>query len=187
VTVNEVPAYYDTNMGELLMLKSNGSERLPTTPPFSGSGNTRRISVLYVDESPALANLICMYLDRNGEMMVDTSQSVEDAMNKLRYIAYDVVVTDYNNKERDGNQLLRNVRAKGEVIPFVYFVVSRMNEFEIEAKQLGQVSFIEKMGPSGANFGQLRQAILKAALEYRINTAVRAEPSAERTDVSAKS
>jgi DNA-binding NtrC family response regulator len=174
-------------MGVLSMLKSNESERFPSMPPFSVSGNTRRISVLYVDESPALANLICMYLDRNGGMMVDTSQSIEDAVNKLRYIAYDVIVTDYNNQERNGNELLRNVRARGEMIPFVYFVVSRVNELENEAKHLGLVSFIEKMGASGANLAQLRQAICEAAPEYRIKTARRTEPSTVRLHGSAKS
>jgi DNA-binding NtrC family response regulator len=152
------------------------------------SGNTRRISVLYVDESPALANLICMYFDRNGEMMVDTSQSIEGAIDKLRYIAFDVIVTDYNNNERNGNELLRNVRAKGEMIPFVYFVVSRIDELENEAKHLGLVSFIEKMGASGANFAQLRQAICESALEYRKkNAARRTEPSTVRLHGSAKS
>jgi DNA-binding NtrC family response regulator len=176
------------------MLKSNGPGTLPPTPTFPDAlphggtgGNNRRISVLYVDESPALANLICIYLDRNGEMNVDTSQSVEDAMNKLRYISYDVIVTDYNNNERDGNALLRNIRARGEAIPFVYFVVSRVNGFENEAKQFGHVSFIEKMGPSGANLAQLRQAIFQAALECRINAAARSEPSAVRQEGSVKS
>jgi len=169
----------------------NGSEILPIPPPLSGSGltkgNTRTISVLHVDENPALANLICMYLERNGEMTVDTSLSVEEAMNKLRYISYDVIVTDYNSKEKEENEFLRNVRAKGERIPFVYFVVSRVTKYEDEAQQLGQVSFIEKMGNSCANFSKLRQAILQAVSEDRISALVRAEQSAEMPDGSAKS
>jgi len=173
------------------MVTLNGSEILPTTPPFSGSGtdtgNTRTLSVLYVDESPALANLICMYLDRNGEMMVDTSQSVEEAMNKLRYISYDVIVTDYNSREKKGNELLRNVRAKGRRIPFVYFVLFRVTEYEDEAQQLGQVSFIEKMGNSGANFTKLRQAILQAVQEDRNRAVVCAEQSAAKLDGVVKS
>ena len=172
------------------MVTLNGSEILPTTPPFSGSGTdtgiTRTLSVLYVDESPALANLICMYLDRNGEMMVDTSQSVEEAINKVRYISYDVIVTDYNTREKRGNELLRNVRAGGGKIPFVYFVTFRVTGYEDEAQQLGQVSFIEKMGNYGANFAKLRQAILKAVREDRNGAAMRAEQSAVMTDGAAK-
>ncbi len=103
---------------------------------------------LFVDESPALANLICMYLQKNGEMTVDTSQSVDDAMNKLRYISYDVIISDYNLTDENGNTLLRSVRAQGERVPFVYFVAFRDSEFENEARHFGQVSFIEKMGSS---------------------------------------
>jgi DNA-binding NtrC family response regulator len=173
------------------MLTLNGSEILPATPPFSGSGltsdNTRRISVLYVDESPALANLICMYLDRNGEMMVDTALSAEEAMNKLRYISYDVIITDYNINEKEGNELLRNIRARGERIPFVYFVAFRVAKYDDEAKQLGWVSFIEKMGNSGANFSKLRQAILLAVPKETISAVVRADQSPVRPNGSAKS
>lgn len=173
------------------MLMLNRPEILPPSPPLSGpgsnSGHSRRISVLYVDESPALANMICMYLDRDGEMMVDTSLSVEDAMNKLRYISYDVIVTDYNREENEGNELLRNVRAKGERIPFVYFVAFRVTRYEDEAHQFGQVTFIEKMGSSGANLTKLRQAIFEAVPEDRISPVVRAEQCAVGPDGTAKS
>jgi DNA-binding NtrC family response regulator len=173
------------------MVTLNGSEMLPTTPPFSGSdpetGDTRPISVLYVDDTPALVNLICMYLDKDGEMMVDTSFSISEAMNKMRYISYDVIVTDYNNKEEQGNELLRNVRAKGDRIPFVYFVLFRIARYEDEAKQLGQVSFIEKIGNSGTNFNKLRQIILEAVREDRKNTVLCADQSALRPNGAAKS
>jgi DNA-binding NtrC family response regulator len=173
------------------MVTWNGSETLPTTPPFSGSGpdtgDTRTISVLYVDDTPALANLICMYLDRDGEMMVDTSLSVEEAMNKMRYICYDVIVTDYNNKEEKGIELLRNVRAKGGRIPFVYFVLFRVAMYEDDAKQLGQVSFVEKLGNSATNFNKLRQVILQAVREDRNSAVLRADQSASRPDDAVRS
>jgi DNA-binding NtrC family response regulator len=173
------------------MVTLNGLEILPTTPPFSGSGpdtgDTRTISVLYVDDTPELVNLICMYLDRDGEMMVDTSLSIDEAINKMRYISYDVIVTDYNNTEEKGNELLRNVRAKGERIPFVYFVLFRIAEYEDEAKQLGQVSFIEKIGNSGTNFKKLRKIIFQAVREGRNSAVLRADQSALGPDRAAKS
>ena len=173
------------------MLTSNGSKIFSINAPFSGSGQNRIdpkiISVLYVDESPALANLISLYLHRNGEMTVDTSQSVEDAMQKLTYISYDVIITDYNIMEKDGNELLRNARAQGERVPFVYFVAFRDNEFENEARHYGQVSFIEKMGSSGANLGKLRQEILDAVYVYRANAVVRPDQPPARKNGLVKS
>lgn len=158
------------------MLTSKGSKVFSIAAPVSGPGqkrtDPRTISVLYVEESPALANLISLYLHRKGEMTVDTSQSFEDALQKLKYISYDVIITDYTINTKDGNELLRNARAQGERVPFVYFVAFRDNESEKEAKQYGQVSFVEKMGSSGANLGKLRQAILDAVYMLRANSHV---------------
>jgi DNA-binding NtrC family response regulator len=173
------------------MLTTNGSKIFSIAAPFSCStekrSNAKIISVLYVDESPALANLISLYLNQKGEMTVDTSQSVKDAMEKLRYISYDVIITDYNIAGNDGNALLRNARAMGERVPFVYFVAFRDYECENEAKHYGQVSFIEKMGSSGANLVKLRQAILDAVYMFRANAGITPDQSSARQNGSAKS
>jgi DNA-binding NtrC family response regulator len=191
VTFDEVVGQDIRFMGLQPMLTSNGSKIFSIAAPFSGSCqnrcDTKIISVLYVDESPALANLISLYLTRKGEMTVDTSQSVEDAMLKLRYISYDVIITDYNITEKDGNALLHTARAQGERVPFVYFVAFRDNEFENEAKHYGRVSFIEKMVSSGANLGKLRQAILDAVYVFRANAVVSPDQSPARQNGSAKS
>ena len=136
---------------------------------------------------PALANLISLYLHRKGEMTVDTSQYFEDAIQKLKYISYDVIITDYTINGKDGNELLRNIRAQGERVPFVYFVAFRDNESETELKHYGQVSFIEKMGSSGANLGKLRQAVLDAVYVYRANSLVCQDKIPSRLNGSAKS
>jgi len=167
--------------------KKNSLGRFLISDTSADNVNTRLISVLYLDDDPELINLICMYLEKTGEMMVDTSGSVEEAMNKMRYISYDVIVTDYTAKGNNGNELLRNVRAKGERIPFVYFVVFRNTQYDDEAKQFRQVSVIEKMGNSGANLSKLRQAILDSVKENRINTIVHTKQYGVRPDGSAKS
>jgi DNA-binding NtrC family response regulator len=191
VTADEVVFKKICGIGLQPMVTSNGSKILAVIAPFSESGpnrhDVRRISVLFVDDSPALANLICMYLQKNGEMTVDTSQSVKDAIHKLKYISYEVIITDYNISEEHGNALLRYGRAQGEWFPFVYFVAFRNSECENEAKHFGQVSFIEKMGSSGANLVKLRQAILDTVHEYRLHAVARPEQSSQRSNGSAKS
>ena len=129
---------------------------LPVTLSFSRWAahreNTRTLSVLYVDECPMLLDVVCRYLEKDGEMMVDLSLSVEDAIRKMKYITYDVVVTDYNFEDGSGNSLLAFLRNHGNQVPFVYFVLARSPEIEEEAKKLGRVSFVEKThkGPSSA-------------------------------------
>jgi DNA-binding NtrC family response regulator len=173
------------------MITKNGSKIFSIAAPFSGSGQNRIdpriISVFYVEESPAHANLISLYLHRKGEMTVDTSQSFKDAIQKLEYISYDVIITDYTINWKDGNELLRNARAKGVQVPFVYFVAFRDDESETEAKHYGQVHFIEKMGSSGANLGKLRQAILDAVYMYRATPLVSYDKIPARQNGSVKS
>lgn len=154
------------------MVTNDGSEQLHITPPFSGAdaGTEKyfRISVLYVDETPSILSTVCRYLERSGEMMVDTSLSIGDAINKMRYISYDVIVTDYNFEDGSGNTLLRYSRERGNRIPFVYFVLFRETDLEREAEQYGVVSFIGKSPlNSGSPFADLEMAIKKSALAYR--------------------
>jgi len=153
------------------MVTNNGSELLHITPPFSGTEATAekasRISVLYVDETPNILDIVCRYLERSGEMMVDTSFSIEDAINKMRYISYDVIVTDYNFEDGSANTLLKYTREKGDRIPFVYFALFRMEDLEEEAMRYGGVTFTGKSALySRSPFSDLEQAIKKMALAY---------------------
>ena len=138
------------------MKMANKTGILPVTLSFSGYAanreNTTRLSVLYVDENPMLLDVVCRYLEKDGEMMVDLSLSVEDAIEKMRYITYDVIVTDYNFEDGSGNSLLVFLRNHGNLVPFVYFVLSRSPGIEEEARQFGGVSFVEKThnGPKSA-------------------------------------
>lgn len=152
------------------MVTTNETGILPTTPSFSGSASEvrqgSRISVLYIDETPALLDIVCQYLEMNGEMMVDTALTQEDAIEKMRYISYDVIVTDYNIDHGTGNTLLYYTRSMGNQIPFIYFVLFRSDDLETDARQYGNVRFIEKIGTCyGSPFPNLYQAILAAAVK----------------------
>jgi len=131
--------------------------------PVSGGERCCRkvVSVLFVDDTPALVNLLSGYLQKDGDVMVNTAFCVEEAIEKLKTVSFDVIVTDYNNKEMKGNELLRHVRNNGGTIPFVYYVLFRIDKYEEEAKKLGGVSFIEKLGPGGPGFLGLSTTIMR--------------------------
>jgi DNA-binding NtrC family response regulator len=150
----------------MTMARTEGSELRHITPSGIEAGieSQSRISVLYVDETPDLLDAICRCLERSGEMMVDTALSIEDALNKMRYISYDVIVTDYNFKDGSANTLLRCTREKGDKIPFVYFTLFQVRDLEDDAMGFGGVSFIGKPALySISPFSDLYQAIKKAA------------------------
>jgi CheY-like chemotaxis protein len=58
------------------------------------------ISVLYVDDWWPLLEIVCRFLEKNGDIRVETSYSIEDALRrKLNYFSFDVIITDYNSKD----------------------------------------------------------------------------------------
>jgi DNA-binding NtrC family response regulator len=144
------------------MANENGT--LLPIPPVSGSAEVSipsRISVLYIDTTPALLDAVRQFLEMNGDIMVDTSVSGKEAIEKLEYITYDVIVTDYNIRGM-GNALLSYLRNHGNLIPFVYFVLFRSVDLECEAQNYGNVSFVEKLkNKENSPFLSLYHSIIK--------------------------
>ena len=123
----------------------------------------RAISILYVDESPRLLEIVCEYLESEGNMIVDLCLTVDGAMDKMRYIDYDVIITDYNFEHGDGISLLERARKAGNMVPFVYFVLFRSENLENEARQYGRVWFVEKLSNgSHSPFPGFYRAIINA-------------------------
>jgi DNA-binding NtrC family response regulator len=150
------------------MVTLTKTEVLHITPPPSGTDTEKSpvFSVLYVDETMSLVDIVCRYLERGGEMVANASNSVEDAINKMRYISYDVIITDYNFEDGSGNALLKNVRGHSNQTPFVYFLLSRTENLENEARAYGNVTFIEKLKSDPKSWSStLYQAVKTAALK----------------------
>jgi len=152
------------------MVPTKETGMLPPTPSFPGCEaerqHTMRISVLYVDEAPVLLDSVCRYLEINGEMMADTSLTAEDAIEKMRYIHYHIIVTDYYSNNGEGYALLRYLRNIGNCIPFVFFVFFRSDVLEEEARRYSNVWFTDKPGScSGSIFSDLYKTIIGAVKE----------------------
>lgn len=151
------------------MENANRADNLPATPHISGADNgslpASRICVLYIDQTPVLLDIACKYLEREGDIMVDTSMSVDYALNKMRYIHYDLIITDYNNADVGGNALLRQIRSQGNPIPFIYFVLFRVTDLESEAEEYGGVSVVDKINYSNKSSFQFLSAAIREAFQ----------------------
>jgi DNA-binding NtrC family response regulator len=117
------------------------------------------ISVLYVDDWLPLLDTIGRILERKGDMTVETASSIEEALRKLDYLSFDVIVTDYNSRESAGIDLLRQTRQMGIIAPFIFFTLEQNRGLELEATQYGRVAFVPKLLDYGSNFDELERTI----------------------------
>jgi len=121
------------------------------------------ITVLYVDNCRPLMEIICGFLEKKGDMIVEASLTIEEALRKMDHIVFTVIVTDYNFGNSAGIDLLRKARQKGSMVPFIFFTMERDPDREADAARYGHVSFVPKLRYSGSGFNELEQTIRAVA------------------------
>ncbi|HQN92461.1 MAG TPA: response regulator, partial [Methanoculleus sp.] len=63
--------------------------------------------ILAVDDDPAFLELTRAYLERDGDIVVETTPSPLQALDMLAETPYDVIVADYEMPEMNGIALLQ--------------------------------------------------------------------------------
>lgn len=114
---------------------------------------------MYVDDEAALLDLTKLFLERTGEFVVDTAESANNALEKLKNNTYDVIVSDYQMPGMTGIELLQTLRKNKNNIPFIIFTGRGREEVVIEAFNSGADSYIQKGGHPKVQFAELTQKI----------------------------
>jgi len=125
------------------------------------------ITVLFVDDEPALLDVSRLYLEKTGEIKVDTCYSAEQALEILRERTYDVIVSDYEMPGMDGISFLKTVRKLGIETPFIIFTGRGREHVVMEALNSGADFYIQKGGDPRSQFAELIHSIKLAAERFR--------------------
>lgn len=96
----------------------------------------RKLKVLYVDDETDLLTIGKLFMERFGNLTVDTSPSASEALSKIASGSFDGIVSDYQMPGMDGIQLLQEVRQKYGDIPFILFTGRGREEVVIQAIDL---------------------------------------------------
>jgi PAS domain S-box-containing protein len=113
------------------------------------------IEILVVDDAEAILALSKEFLERTGRISVDTSESADAAIGKLKAGRYDAIVSDFGMPGMDGIEFLKHVRRILPKIPFILFTGKGREEVVIDALNFGADSYIPKGGDPKEQFGEL--------------------------------
>lgn len=118
--------------------------------------------ILVVDDEPTLLELNQIYLERSGDLQVETTSSAVQGLDMLSRAPYDAIVADYEMPEMNGIAFLKEVRNRGMGIPFIIFSGRGREEVVIEALNSGADFYLQKGGNPSAQFAELRNMIFQA-------------------------
>ncbi|MEI6797402.1 MAG: PAS domain S-box protein, partial [Methanomassiliicoccales archaeon] len=130
------------------------------TPPL--------IHVLAVDDEPEICALTKEFLELAGDLVVDTVTSAVEARKAVSRERYQVIISDYQMPTEDGIQLLKQLRASGNMTPFILFTGRGREEVVIEAIDNGAYAYIQKGGAPDALYTELAHNIRNAVLGRRV-------------------
>ncbi|HXX54749.1 MAG TPA: response regulator [Methanoregula sp.] len=116
---------------------------------------TDSVSVLWVDDEPAVLEVFLKLLSREPEFVVESCPTAEDALELLDARFFDVIISDYALPGLDGVGLLKEVRGRG--IPSVFIIVTgkRLAHIAIDALNSGADYYLQKGGDAGKDIGKL--------------------------------
>ncbi|MDD1685359.1 response regulator [Methanoregula sp.] len=124
------------------------------------------ISVLYVDDDPALRDLGKIFLEKIGNFSVETCNSGPEALERLEQVSYHAVLSDYDMPEMNGIQFLKEVRSRYPTLPFIIFTGRGREDVVVEALNNGVDFYLQKGGEPKSQFAELSHK-LRAAVQRR--------------------
>jgi len=131
------------------------------------------ISLLYVDDEPALLDVCRLFLEQEGDISVVTVSSVGEALTRMVSEKFDAIISDYQMPEIDGITFLRSVRAQYPEIPFILFTGRGREEVVIEAINSGADSYVQKGGDPRAQFKELSHLIRQIVRQRKAENELR--------------
>jgi PAS domain S-box-containing protein len=131
------------------------------------------ISILYVDDEPALLEIGKLFLENSGITTVDTVTSAPKALLALAKKRYDAIISDYQMPEMDGIEFLKQVRASGNSVPFIIFTGRGREEIVIQALNEGADFYLQKGGEPVSQFAELGDKVQVAVLQRKAGASLR--------------
>jgi PAS domain S-box-containing protein len=120
------------------------------------------LSVLVVDDDPAILEVTRQVLERSHEISVKPISSSREALDILQKNIFDAIVLDYDLPGINGIEFLKIIRGKGDVTPVIIFTGVGREHAAIAALNNGANFFLKKGEDTDMPFVELQQMIRHA-------------------------
>jgi PAS domain S-box-containing protein len=132
----------------------------------------KSIKVLLVDDDLSFLKAAKQCLETQGEVQVETASSVEEAIERMKKEGFDIIVSDFKMPGKDGLEFLKELRERGNDVPFIIFTNKGREEIAIKALNLGADGYFSKFGEPETVYGELghgiRQAVEKKKTDMEV-------------------
>ncbi|MFA5221764.1 MAG: response regulator [Methanoregula sp.] len=102
------------------------------------------LSVLILDDQQEILDVTRTFLERFGDMKVESLRSAKEGLTALNDHAFDAIIVDYDMPEINGIEFLKIVRSKGDTTPIIIFTGVGREYAAIEALNNGANFFLKK-------------------------------------------
>ena len=104
----------------------------------------KNMNVLVVDDYQTMIRIIKNLLKQLGFNNVDDATDGKAALEKMAAKSYGLVISDWNMEPMTGLDLLKEVRGKGNKVPFIMVTAESKTENVLAAREAGVNNYIVK-------------------------------------------
>ncbi|MCQ8894277.1 MAG: PAS domain S-box protein [Methanolinea sp.] len=134
---------------------------------------TNQYRILYVDDEPALLEVVRLYLEKKKWFIVETATSTGEALKKMQGgPPYDAVISDYQMPVMDGIEFLKVLRKRGDDTPFIIFTGKGREDIVIQALNEGADFYLQKGGDPASQFAELAHVVQKVVRQKRVESSI---------------
>jgi PAS domain S-box-containing protein len=130
------------------------------------------ITILLVDDQKILLDITRLFLEKGGDITVDTALSAQEAIIMLSQKRYDAIVSDYEMPTMNGIDFLKTIKKQKKEKPFIIFTGRSREEIVIEALNTGADFYLQKGADPKVQFAELRNMIQQAVMRKRVEEAL---------------
>ena len=124
---------------------TNTTSPLAETVPLPGPEPSGAYTILVVDDSPTIRKLVTMTLEKYGHHVLSATNGL-DALNKLKEVVPDLILSDINMPHMDGYQLCKMIRGNSVTRGVPMIMLSGKDGIfdKLRGRMVGATAYITK-------------------------------------------